>query len=194
MTSLTRLVGRFTTGLVTATLITSCGLPADSEPHQVDLPRRALTSAAAGAAATDPPGEAAEVLCLVRDTQLVQTVRRVNVPPTAQRQAEHLVAGPTEAERGNGLTTALATTAIRVAVPAGSTQAQVEIAETDEGNARSDETIAYGQIVCTLTARADVDSVVFTREGEVLQVPRADGSLSRGPLRAGDYASLVAPS
>ncbi|PRY20130.1 GerMN domain-containing protein [Pseudosporangium ferrugineum] len=181
-------------GLLTVLVLGSCGLPAEDQPHRVELPRRALTSPASQGPTTEPPGEVVEVLCLVRDGRLVQTVRRVGAAPTPQRQAEHLAAGPTEVERATGLTTALATTSLTVDVPAGGTEARVDVAETDESNARSDETIAYGQIVCTLTSRADVSSVVFTRAGEVLQVPRADGSLSRGPLRADDYASLIAPS
>ena len=106
--------------------------------------------------------------------------------PSVQQLADRLIAGPTEAERTTGLTTALAGMSLAVEVPAGGTVARVRIA--DEGSARSDEMIAYGQIVCTLTARPDVGAVVFIRDDEPLEVPRADGSLSRGPLYAGDYA------
>lgn len=186
------------TGLVAAVvagcLLASCGLPADDQPHAVDLPRRPLTTPAAGAVGTEPPGEVVEVLCLVRDGRIVQTVRRVSTPPSAQRQVEHLVAGPTEAERAIGLTTALATTSLTVDLLPGTTEARVQVAAADQSNARSDETIAYGQVVCTLTTRMDVNSVVFTRDGEVLQVPRADGSLSKGALRGSDYASLIGPA
>ncbi|MEV4703177.1 GerMN domain-containing protein [Actinoplanes sp. NPDC049316] len=191
---MTTRAGRLVAALLSCLLGAACGLPAEDEPRKAELPRRPLTSPAATTAGTEPPGEVVEVLCLVRDGRIVQAVRRVSAPPTVQRQLETLAAGPTEAERANGLTTALAATTLRVDVPAGSTEAQVEVAETDESNARSDETLAYGQIVCTLTSRADVNSVVFTRGGDVLQVPRADGSLSRGPLGAGDYADLIAPA
>ncbi|WP_199516638.1 GerMN domain-containing protein [Nucisporomicrobium flavum] len=191
---MTTRLGRLAAGLVTCLLSAACGLPPEDEPRRADLPRRPLTSPTATTAGTEAPGEVVEVLCLVRDARIVQAVRRVGAPPTVQRQLETLAAGPTEAERANGLTTALATTSLSVDVPAGTTQARVEVPETDEGNARSDETLAYGQIVCTLTSRMDVSTVVFTRDGEVLQVPRGDGSLSRDPLAAGDYASLIAPA
>jgi len=194
MTGRAQRAGRLVTVALAGLLAASCGLPPEDEPHPVDLPLRAPASPAPGGTVTDPPGEVAEVLCLVRDGRIVQTVRRVGTPATAQRQVEHLVAGPTEAERANGLTTALAATTLRVDLPAGGAEARVEVAEREEGSARSDETIGYGQIVCTLTSRGDVNSVVFTRAGQALQVPRADGSLSRGPLRIGDYASLIAPS
>ncbi|MEV4704327.1 GerMN domain-containing protein [Actinoplanes sp. NPDC049316] len=193
MTRTARRPARWLVILLAGSPAASCGLPAEDEPHAVELPQRALTSPTPGAAGADPPGAVAEVLCLVRDGRLVQTVRRVGAAPTPQRQAEHLVAGPTEAERATGLSTMLAGTSLRVDVPRGGTEARVEVAG-EQGSARSDETIAYGQLVCTLTSRPDVNSVVFTRNGEVLQVPRADGSLSRGPLGITDYARLIAPS
>jgi hypothetical protein len=70
-------------------------------------------------------------------------------------------------------------------------QIAVEITEPDEGNARNDDILTYGQIVCTLTARADVNSVTFFRDDEPLKVPRADGILSSEPLRAADYSRLI---
>ena len=132
------------------------------------------------------------MLCLVRDGRLVQVVRRVQTQPSAQLQAEHLVAAPDESERAAGLTTALAGLSLTVQVTTG--PAQVEIIGTDESSSRNDETIGYAQIVCTLTTRPDVRSVVFTRSGDRLDVPRADGSLSREPLYSSDYASLVGPA
>jgi hypothetical protein len=174
-------------------LLGGCGVSAEDEPHAVDLPRRPLTSSSPSAGDPGPAGEVAEVLCLVRDGRLVQTVRRIESVPTAQRQADDLVAGPTDAEREVGLTTALAGLSLAVEFPNGTSLAQVEVTEADEANARNDEMIAYAQIVCTLTAREDVGSVVFTRGSERLEVPRADGSLSREPLYSSDFSSLIGP-
>jgi len=119
-------------------------------------------------------------------------VRRLDAPPTVQLQVEHLLGGPSEVERNTGLTTALVGRSLTVELLGGA-QAHVGIAEAAEGTARSDEIMAYGQVVCTLTSRAEVNSVVFTRDDERLEVPRADGSLSSGPLRGSDYATLIAP-
>ncbi len=174
-------------------LLASCGVPAQDEPHAVELPRRSFTTPASSPVITDDAGEVAEVLCLARDGRLVQVVRRVSAVPSPQTQLEHLVAGPTDAERRNGLTSALAGMSLRADVPAGDAHATVEVTELDETNARSDEVLLFGQIVCTLTSRADVSSVTFVRDGERLDVPRADGSLARDRLRAGDYSSLIVP-
>ena len=175
-----------------AVLLSSCGVPAQDEPHTVDLPRRPLTSPETGAMATTMAGEVARVLCLVRNDRLVQVVRRGQVYPSVQQQLDDLVAGPTRAESVNGLSTALAGLTV-TARPGPDSQAVVETTEEDEGSARSNEILAYGQVVCTLTARADVAAVAFTREGRRLEVPRADGNLTSEPLRAADYATLVGP-
>jgi hypothetical protein len=179
--------------VLAACLLAGCGVPAQDEPHTVELPRRALSSTAPAPVGKIAAGDVAEVLCFVRDGSLVEVVRRVDTRTGLQQQAQDLIAGPTDVERNAGLTTALGATALNVGLPAGSAEARVEIAETDEGGARSDEMIAYGQIVCTLTARPDVSSVIFVRDGARLEVPRADGSLSAGPLHGADYASLVRP-
>ncbi|GAA1648001.1 GerMN domain-containing protein [Actinoplanes couchii] len=173
--------------------LSACGVPSQDEPHPVELPRRPLNVSVSPAPSTDVVGEVAQVLCLTRDSRLVQAVRRADAVPSPQRQLDLLVSGPNLSEQQQGLSTALATTALTVTLPPGSTTATVDISEVDEGTARSDEVLAYGQIVCTLTTRPDIAGVTFQREGRSLQVPRGDGTLSGSPLRAADYRSLIGP-
>lgn len=176
--------------LAACAALASCGLPTDDRPHPVDLPRQPLT-APLPSGPTDRPGAYAEILCLVRDGRLVQSVRRVDAPPDAQQHLDDLLTAPAATERDAGLTTALSGLTLTVSrSPAGS-EARVEVTETDASKAINDDSLTYGQIVCTLTARADVTAVVFTRHAQRLEVPRADGSLSRSPLTGADYASLI---
>ncbi|MBM0224706.1 hypothetical protein JNW87_03160 [Micromonospora sp. ATA51] len=44
-----------------------------------------------------------------------------------------------------------------------------------------------------MVARDDIDTVAFTRRGQPLGVPRADGSLSEQPLTAAEYTALTVP-
>ena len=169
--------------------LAGCGVPAQSEPHAVDLPRQPMSTPSPAPVSTT--GEVAEVLCLLRGNRLQDTVRRLDRMPTVQNQLEQLMAGPTQAEREQGLTSALGGMILTDRSPLGSRDVTVQVAEAHEDTARSDENLAYGQVVCTLTARADVDAVVFTRDDERLEVPRGDGSLSSQPLRARDYAELI---
>ncbi|KUL22375.1 hypothetical protein ADL15_48450 [Actinoplanes awajinensis subsp. mycoplanecinus] len=179
--------------LLTLLAVAACGVPAQDEPHEVTLPRRPLTATSPSPAESGSAGEVAEVLCLVRDGSLAQAVRRVSGAPTAQRQLTDLVAGPTATERQAGLSSALAGTSLTVRVGAAGGGAVVEVAEPDAGSGRSDELLGYAQIVCTLTSRADIGSVVFTQGGQPLRVPRGDGSLSDGPLTGADYRELIGP-
>lgn len=104
---------------------------------------------------------------------------------------DDLLAGPSSAELQDGLTSALTTIQID-GMTVVQRRAAVQIGEPPGQAARSDEILAYGQIVCTLTSQgAEVGTVSFTSAGQALGVPRGDGSLSTEPLTIADYASLL---
>ncbi|MFF5072808.1 GerMN domain-containing protein [Micromonospora olivasterospora] len=173
------------------TAVAACGVGTEAAPRVVEAPPGPFPSPTT---VDLPPaaGRVTETLCFVRDDRLVPVARRVVAAPTADAQLRHLLAGPTAGERAAGLTSALAgvTGAGVTGVVAG--EARVTVAGAGDDNARSDELIAFGQIVCTLTARDDVTAVSFLRGGRPLGVPRADGALSPRPLTADDYTALLA--
>ena len=121
-------------------------------------------------------------------------IRRIPLAPTVQQQIGHLLAGPNEAERRAGLSSTLAGNIAVVEVRLIEGKATIEVGDDREQSGRIDDVLAFGQIVCTLTARADVRTVTFQRGGRALGVPRADGSLSTGGLTAADYTALTAPA
>jgi spore germination protein GerM len=171
-------------------LTTACGIPADATPRTVEPPPGPHPFRSPTAAAVEP-GAIAEPLCFVRDNKLVRTTRHINDAPTVYTQISHLLAGPTDPERAAGLSTALTGTTTMESVQLTGAQVTVALGATVDDARRNDEMLAYGQIVCTITARPDVTSVTFTRDGQRLDIPRADGSLSQGPLTADDYQSLI---
>ncbi|WP_433125440.1 GerMN domain-containing protein [Micromonospora sp. CA-240977] len=172
-------------------VLTGCGIPTDDAPRTVQAPRGPFpTTASAG---TAPAGPAAETLCLVRDNRIIPVLRRVDRPPTIEDQLRDLLAGPTTAERDTDLTSALPGAVNAAGVTVAGTQARVAVDEPGDDAGRSDEVLAFGQIVCTLTSRSDVTTVTFFRDGKPLGVPRADGSLSEQPLSRTDYAPLITP-
>ncbi|MGN9809363.1 GerMN domain-containing protein [Micromonospora sp. BQ11] len=178
--------------LVLAALVAGCGIPTDDRPRTVQPPRGPFPSSATADAAA-PAGPAVETLCLVRDGRIIPVVRRVDRSPTVEEQLRHLLAGPTTAERDTDLTSALPGAVNAAGATVTGTRAQVAVDEPDEAAGRSDDVLAFGQIVCTLTSRDDVTTVAFVRDGRPLGVPRADGSLSEQPLVRADYAPLIAP-
>jgi len=177
--------------LAFAVLLTACGIPTDDAPRTVPPP--GPLRSAAPADTTAPGGSAAETLCLVRDNRIVPVVLRVDHPPTIADQLRHLLVGPSGAERDNDLTSALPGAVNAAGATVTGTQALVAVDEPADDGGRSDEVLAFGQIVCTLTSRDDVTSVTFLRDGRPLGVPRADGSLSEQPLSRTDYAPLITP-
>ncbi|MEV2239256.1 GerMN domain-containing protein [Micromonospora sp. NPDC049891] len=174
-------------------LLGACGVPAEDRPRAVTPPPVPFPSTATAAPTAAETGAVTEMLYFASDDRLVPVIRRVDQVPAVDAQLRGLLAGPTPAERDDGLTSALpgAFTSAVVELVDGVARVTVVLTAVDTG--RSDGRLAYGQIVCTLSARTDVNAVLFLEGGAPLSVPRADGSLSSGPLIAADYAVLINP-
>ncbi len=180
--------------LVLVLAIAGCGISAEGRPREIEPPRGPFPDIATTAPSAPEAGAAAEPLYFVRADRLVAVIRRVRTAPTVQEQVQHLIAGPTELESAADLASALNGTIELGGVTVVGSQATIEVGDDVNGAGRSDEVLAFGQLVCTLTARPELAGVSFQRDGRPLGVPRADGSLSTGPLTAADYAALTAPA
>ncbi|MGC5028470.1 GerMN domain-containing protein [Micromonospora sp. DT229] len=174
-------------------LVAACGVPGEDRPRVVTPPPGPLPPTATAAPTTAETGAVTEVLYFSRDDRLVPVTRRIDEVPAVEVQLRDLLAGPTQAERDDGLTNALTGALSNAEVELVDRQARVTVTATVAETGSTHEMLAYGQIVCTLTARADVDTVVFLRDGAPLSVPRGDHSLSPDPLTGADYALLITP-
>lgn len=177
---------------LSAVLLAGCGVPIETRPRAIDPPHGPFQALASPTPAAPTAGPVAEKLFLVKDDMLLAVTRHVNHPPAADALIRDLVAGPTDAERDAGITSALLGGSVvdRVDIVGG--RATVDLSSTIESTARNDEVLAYAQLVCTLLTRPDISGVTFTSAGRTVAVPRGDGSLSAGPLDASDYAGLIA--
>ncbi|MEU8181075.1 GerMN domain-containing protein [Micromonospora sp. NPDC049044] len=182
---------RYLVAVAFVAALTGCGIPTDDAPRAVQPPPGPFQRSAP-ADAIAPAGPATETLCLVRDNRIIPVARRVDRPARIEGQLRDLLGGPTAAERDNDLTSALPGAVNAAGVTVTGAQAQVAVDEPGDDAGRSDEVLAFGQIVCTLTSRDDITSVMFLRDGRPLAVPRADGSLSDRPLVRADYLPLIA--
>ncbi len=183
------------TAAVAAVVLAACGVPLEEEPRTVEPPRGPFAAAGSPTPASPPQaGTVAQPLYFVRGDRLVAVLRRVQTLPGVRDHVEDLVAGPTRAEADAGLANALGGDTVIGAVRLEGSRAIVDLEDAPESGGRSDEVLALGQVVCTLTARADVATVSFWQEGQALGVPRADGSLSQAPLTVADYSGLIAPA
>lgn len=163
-------------------------MPLDSAPRDVSGVRVPYRSGAPASSESD--GRAIERLCFVRQGKLARVIRRVPAIRPAEQQLKDLLAGPTADESAAGLSSAL-TTAANVSMTLSGGRATVDVGDRTQQGVRSDDVLAFGQIVCTLTSQLAVGTVSFTSGGVALGVPRADGSLADGPVTIADYVSLL---
>lgn len=177
-------------GAAAAVALYGCGVTAEDTPRGINPPRSPFPALAPSTTA-GTSGAVSQTLYLVKGDRLVAVTRHVESPPTPTGLVTALVAGPTDSERQQGLTSALLAATTIAGVRAAGDRVMVELAGPVEEAPRTDAVLAYAQLVCTLAAIPTVTGVTFTRDGEPVGVPRADGSLSEGPLTAADYASLI---
>lgn len=169
-------------------LCTACGLSSEQAPRLLD----AQELGAASERPAVPPGARSTTLYLVRDSALAPVTRRTASSGSPTTALQLLLRGPTPGESAQGLSSALGPDAVLLDdITSSGTTVVVPLAGVTAGPGRSDEVLAYAQVVTTLTSLREVSAVRFTREGAALAVPRADGSLSDGPLSRRDYADLL---
>jgi hypothetical protein len=172
------------TALATA-LLPACGVPTDDQPRALDrggAPFRVFEAESSPA----PEGEVQADIFLLRDSLVVAVQRQVPMPGTPKQVLEQLFAGPTGAERDVGLSTALPNAIRLVDVAVQDRIALVTLDGLDE-QIRTDQVVAFAQIVATLDGRPSVDGVRFRTGDGDLQVPRGDGSLTDAPVNRGSY-------
>jgi hypothetical protein len=174
-------------GLAVPGAVQGCGVPAEDEPRPIE-PSLVIgpppTQAAAGSG-----GTVLERLFFVRDGRLVAVDRQVTAAGNVAALLADLAAGPTDAERDDRLTSAL--TGTDLIAGARLVDGTAEVSLRPQVGGRTDEILAIGQIVCTLDARADVDTVQFLRDEQVLAVPGADGLVTAAPLTSANYQALI---
>lgn len=128
---------------------------------------------------------------LVANDMLLSVPRPI--PPDAELAdvISVLISGPTRNEAAIGLRSALPRDRTVLSVSQARRTATVDLEPTFTEIRAAEQPIAIAQIVFTLTRRPDVDRVAFTLDGEPLEVPRGDGSLTSDPLTRSDFPELT---
>lgn len=178
-----------------ALLLSGCGVRTEAQPTSVHVPPgpfSALASAQPAAPTAGASGPIRQPVYFVKGGKVAPVTRGLDVATDVEGLVALLRAGPTQAEQDAGFTTTLAGGQLVVGAHTEGTRAVVELAPAGEGSARSDEGLAYAQIVTTLCARPGIVAVEFVRDGQPVPVPRGDGQLTPGPLTPADYTDLIA--
>ena len=183
------MTGRRLAALLAAVVLTGCGVPQDDEPRAL-LPGEVPYASPRPSPVGEAFGSDQVALYFVRDGAVVQSTRPVQEPVTTEELLELLLAGPAPDEFDAGLSSVLPPTVTVEDVELDGSTAIITLDGPDSEVLRL-QPLAYAQIVATLTPRP-VSGVRFRLGDTDLRVPRADGSLTAGPLSREDYASLLA--
>lgn len=178
---------RATRAFITAALLLpGCGIPADR--HPVAVPGGVVRPALGPTTTTPAPSTQATIFFV--QAERVVPVTRSTTRSDLQAVLQVLLSGPTETELAGGLRTAISTQSNIASVSADGNTAVVDLTATFVEVGGAEQILALAQLVLTATATPGITNVRFQLEGQGVEVPRADGTLSSGPLTASDYASL----
>jgi spore germination protein GerM len=183
---------RLLAALAVTALLTGCGVTVDEQPRALD-PDDAPFGVITTASPDEPDGEGRVALYFVRGDKVVLQTRPVEESVDVDELVDLLLDGPTPQQVAEGTRTELPATFAVEDVDVGSNGiAVVELA--DDSAPVTASPLAFAQVVATLTAPGRARAVRFRLDGEDLQVPRGDGSLTFEPLDRSDYADLLALS
>lgn len=171
--------------------LSSCGLRPD--PHPRALGADAVPRGVQGRPPQASTGTMRILVYFSRDTVLVAVPRAVRSGSDPSTALQSLTAGPSRREQDAGIVSAVSATTFGPQVTVGPDGvAVVDSPGTEkDSSGRTDEVLAFAQVVLTLTSLPDVQAVSFRREGRPLPVPRGDGTLNADPLTRRDYADLL---
>ena len=176
--------------------LASCGVPEAGlttiEPSELPEALRSSTTTIDATSGRSGPGGGVAVYW-IRDDQLVAATTSSGVTPELTRIVAILERGPGPADHRGAERSAVSRGDVVEDVAQDDAQVTIELDDGFAEVAGSDQVLALGQIVMTLTSIPSVGTVVFRQGGEPLDVPLPDGTLVRRPVDRADYTSLVAP-
>ena len=176
-----------------ALVVAGCGVPIEDDAQPIaadDLPSglRPSESTIPEAVADQEPID----VWLVRDELLSATRHRVDPPVTPRLALEELLAGPTSAEQNRSLRTAIPDASAVVSVEVSGGVASVGLASSFSEIPASDQVLAVGQIVLTLTDLRGIGRVRFLVDDAQIAVPLPTGDATEDSVSRDDYILLVA--
>ncbi len=186
----TRTVVALTSAL--ALLLAACGVPLQERASRIDdddLPDglRPTDSTVVAAPAEQEPVD----IWFVRDDALVASRHEVDPPVTAPRVVEELLAGTNEFEQQRAMRSAIPDAAVVESVSVGGGVATVSLAPEFSDIPASDQVLAVGQLVLTLTDLRGIGRVAFVADDAAIAVPLPSGDSSDGSVARDDYIGLA---
>ena len=187
-------------GLAALVFLSGCGVPTQDVPvevRQTTVPSQLRSGATRQpeSSSTAKPTTPTVLVHFVRADRLVGLARDVPSGSLEDRLdglLAALAAGPSEAEQGQGVTSALpAGLQVRVLTVSGP-EVVLELNGETDGTSATENVLAVGQIVLSATSFDAVKQVRLARDGQPVEALLADGALTDHPLSAADFSILRA--
>jgi spore germination protein GerM len=178
--------------VVTVAAVVGCGVPdsgvATIEPSELPKSLRSTTSVTS--TVPGEPSSAQVALYWVRDDHLVGEPVSFEAPPDAERMLTLLLKGPGTGSLGGVRTAISDPEMVRDSIQRGSTVV-VDLGPSFSDLTGSDQILAIGQLVASLTSIPGVSAVELRQGGDAVEVPIPDGTLVDRPLTRADYSELL---
>ena len=181
-------------GAAVAVLV-ACGVPADetsprdiaADNVQFDL----LAPSSTSTSTTVGPSDVRIVeVFLLRNEQLAPRERRLPADLDAGDVISALLVGTQGTENQAGYGTAIPEGTELLGASLDGETLSLDLSEELNAVQGERQMIAIAQMVFTATELAGIDGVRFQIEGESVEVPKGDGTLTSSPVRRADYPDL----
>ena len=130
---------------------------------------------------------------MVGENGLVRVTHRIEPPVTPAAVLASLAAGPTDVEVGESLRSAIADPKMIVDVVVAGGTATVDLDASFDQIPATDQVLAIGQMVLTLTNQRGIGQVRFELAGAEVAVPLPDGRTVDAAVSADDHRTLEHP-
>ncbi len=191
---MTWLTGR---ALVVAVVVfAACGAPTSERVEiadRQDVPFGLLEPDRVPVALQPGPASVVRIHLFDPDRSVLVAVTRQVASTGVEAIVRELEVDPTGVESSVGLRSALIDIDAVAAVDVDGSTAVVGLNESFTSLGGSEQVVAIAQLVYTLTAQPNIEQVSVTIDGESVEVPRDDGTLTRNPLTRADYTSFSPP-
>ena len=182
--------------IVLALVAAGCSAPVDSGPRTLraaSLPADLRGAAPSTTTTTQAaPGESVEVtVYFISGDRLVPVKRRISPPVNVDKVLSALFAGPTDAERLNGLRTAISPDTTVLGAPVEAKIVTINVSKNFAFGQVPEQIIGFAQVVFTAVDVDGVTGVLFAQNGRRLEVPQGDGSSTSAPLGRASYPQVT---
>lgn len=176
----------------------ACGVPADPEPRALSadevpygLLDQAPPSLPSTTSTTSPVARVNVAVYFLLNERLQPLARSVTDPATTGKAVDALLAGPTDEEAVNGIRSAVNPNSQVTSSRPIDGIVTVALSADFAAVPTSEQRLALGQIVFTLTGLPDTGGVLFTVGGIPVGVPLPDGTVTTDPVTRETFPTIA---